>query len=687
MSARPTGLEPPGGIARRLTRLPWSWIALASVLVLMLAGGVLFLQQYERKAHQEAHAWAQRELDLLATLIQTHLERGNYQGASQALQAWGGEQAHVVGLSLLSGNGFMLAEYRRPTASARGLSLETRIPYAYRHAAKLILVTDLGPVQHKTRTLALQLGGAYLLVALFSIGLTRLALLYRREAGAVRASEAQLEEAQALAHLGSWDLDLATGKANWSREEYRLFGYAPDAVEAGVAAFLARVHPDDVERVKTEMQAAMSREDGYYQIEHRVLLPDGTERIVLEQGRVSFDDTRRPLRMVGSTLDVTEVRRAERELEAHRHRLEELVVERTLKVREQAVIIDQIHDAVISTDLDGTITGWNLGAERLYGYSAGEAIGQHVAMLYFDREALEREVLVPLREQGAHEVELTLRRKDGSAIDVLLSLSMRLDDQGRPVGMIGFSLDIGPRIRAQRLLQQRSDELAAANGELEAFAYSVSHDLRAPLRAIDGFSQALLEDYGERMDETGLDYLRRVRAAAQRMAALIDDLLQLSRVSRSQLQPVAVDLSRQAEEILTGLQEQHPERKVEWSVQPGLKAMADPGLLRTVLENLLGNAWKYTARTAAARIEFGGETTPSGTVFHVRDNGAGFDMRYADKLFGAFQRLHHPSEFEGTGIGLATVQRIIHRHGGRIWAHARPGEGATFWFTLGVCRT
>ena len=804
-----------------------SWFILAAVLGLMLIGGILFVQQHGRQMHQEAHASAQRQLDLLAALVQTHLEQGHYQGAAQAIQEWGQKAPQVVRLSLLASNDFSLGDYRRPAASARNLHLETTIPYAYRNTARLSLVVDLDPLRRETATLALQVGGAYLILALLLIKLTRVMLLYRREAAALRArtleldqalsrrdaaeaerdrlisvleattdlvgmadpngnilylnqagrrmtglgdqpvanlriarfhppwaydliahqgipaairagawsgetallgpdgreipvsqvilshrdtagrleylstimrdisdrqrseavlraSEAQLEAAQAIAHLGSWDLDLGTGKANWSREEYRLLGYEPGAVEAGVEAFLARVHPDDRDRVWAEMQAAMSRESGHYRVEHRLVMPEGMERIVLEEGRVTFDAARRPLRMVGTTLDVTELRRAERELEAHRHRLEELVEARTREVRDQAAIIDQIHDAVVSTDLDGTITGWNRGAERLFGYLADEALGREIGMLYFDREVLQRDVVQPLREKGAHEVEVRLRRKDGKPLDVLLSLSMRLDGEGHPVGMLGYSLDIGARKQAQHLLQRRSEELAAANRELEAFAYSVSHDLRAPLRAIDGFSQALLEDYGGRLDETGRDYLRRVRAAAQRMAALIDDLLELSRVSRSQLQPEVVDLSRMAREIMAALQERQPERRVAIVIQPGLKARGDPGLLRTAMENLLGNAWKYTGRTAEARIEVGSESTQTGTVFHVRDNGAGFDMRYAAKLFSAFQRLHHPSEFEGTGVGLATVQRIIHRHGGRIWAQSSPGQGATFLFTLGA---
>ncbi len=238
------------------------------------------------------------------------------------------------------------------------------------------------------------------------------------------------------------------------------------------------------------------------------------------------------------------------------------------------------------------------------------------------------------------------------------------------------------RENLEHRVAERTKALEIANREMEAFSYSVSHDLRAPLRAIDGFSQALAEDYADILDSTASDYLARVRQAAQHMGRLIDDLLRLSRVSRSPLHPEAVDLSAMATDILQRLQQSQPERKVDVRVQPGLTVMADSGLIQIVLSNLLGNAWKYTGRTSDAWIALTAERQAGQTVFTVSDNGAGFDMRHASKLFGAFQRLHHASEFEGTGIGLATVQRIILRHNGRIWAEAEPGKGARFSFVL-----
>ncbi len=235
-------------------------------------------------------------------------------------------------------------------------------------------------------------------------------------------------------------------------------------------------------------------------------------------------------------------------------------------------------------------------------------------------------------------------------------------------------------------LEVANRDLGAANRELEAFSHSVSHDLRAPLRSIDGFSRIVIEDYSDKLDDEGRSYLNRVRAASQRMGLLIDDLLNLSRVTRSSMRRETVDLSVLVDEVVRVLKESEPGRSVEAIVQPGLEASADPRLLRVALENLLGNAWKFTSANDASLIEFGVErdlaSQENQTVYFVRDNGAGFDMAYADKLFGAFQRLHSPEEFEGTGVGLATVKRVMRRHGGDVWATSSVGEGATFFFTL-----
>jgi signal transduction histidine kinase len=230
-------------------------------------------------------------------------------------------------------------------------------------------------------------------------------------------------------------------------------------------------------------------------------------------------------------------------------------------------------------------------------------------------------------------------------------------------------------------------DLEHKNRELESFSYAVSHDLRAPLRRIDSFSRAVLESQGDRLDEAGQRFLSRVREASRHMSQLIDDVLHLSRVTRADLRDQEVDLSSIASLILTRLQESEPERKLDAKVRPGVLVTGDSQLLKIAMENLLENAWKFTAKEPESRIEFGMMQAGGEATYFVRDNGAGFDMTYTDRLFGPFQRLHPQGEFPGNGIGLATVQRIIHRHGGRVWAEGLVGQGATFYFTMGRTRS
>jgi signal transduction histidine kinase len=234
----------------------------------------------------------------------------------------------------------------------------------------------------------------------------------------------------------------------------------------------------------------------------------------------------------------------------------------------------------------------------------------------------------------------------------------------------------------ERRVIERTAQLEASNKELEAFAYSVSHDLRTPLRTIDGYSRALLEDFGGQLPAESIPYLDRIHVTTLHMAQLIDDLLSLSRVTRATVDHAPVDLSAMAESIANDLRREEPERQVRCSIMPGLVVKGDTRLLRIALSNLLSNAWKFTSTTSEAYVEFGAQEQDRKQVFYVRDNGVGFDMSHAANLFGAFQRLHAYNEFPGTGIGLATVKRILHKHGGNVWAESAPGKGATFYFSL-----
>jgi PAS domain S-box-containing protein len=332
---------------------------------------------------------------------------------------------------------------------------------------------------------------------------------------------------------------------------------------------------------------------------------------------------------------------------------------------------------------------------ELAGLSAEEARGDGWLRTVHldDRERVLAEWRRAVTEQQPFRSEHRLQHPNGVTVWVFGQLVAERGSAGEVLGYVGTITNITDRKRAEeqirqlnaeleRRVKERTKQLEAANKELETFGYSVSHDLRAPLRGIEGFSQALLEDYANQLDPRATDYVQRMRAAAQRMEQLINDLLSLSRVTCSEMHWQPVDLSALARTVAAELQKTQPVRRVEFVIADDVVAPGDTGLLRVALENLLGNAWKYTRYRAEARIEFGMSVEDGQSVYFVRDNGAGFDMARAGKLFGAFQRLHGASEFEGTGIGLATVQRIIQRHGGRIWAEAAVEHGATFCFTL-----
>ena len=349
------------------------------------------------------------------------------------------------------------------------------------------------------------------------------------------------------------------------------------------------------------------------------------------------------------------------------------------------LLVESITDyAIFTLDPEGHVTSWNAGAERFKQYRPEEIIGRHFSVFYPPDDVANGKPAQELEQaarEGRMEDEGWRVRKDGTRFWANVVITA-IRENGRLVGFAKVTRDLSERKANEERLRRYAAELETANAELDAFSYSVSHDLRAPLRSIDGFSQILLEDYGTQLDAAGKNALERVRAATQRMGGLIDDLLKLSRVSRSEMRLETVDLSALAAAIARDLG-RAGERKVEIDITPRLVVQGDPRLLRVALENLLGNAWKYTGKRSDARIEFSATDQKGERVFYIRDNGAGFDMRYADKLFGAFQRLHGEAEFEGTGIGLATVQRIIRRHHGRIWAEGKVGEGATFYFTVG----
>lgn len=346
---------------------------------------------------------------------------------------------------------------------------------------------------------------------------------------------------------------------------------------------------------------------------------------------------------------------------------------------------------VISRISDGEILFANPASSDIHGIPTNEFIGMKALDIYENPE--DRSGLIEtIRRQGfADGYEVRIKTVDGKLLWVSTTIKP-IVFEGEDAFFSTF-IDVTDRKQAQEELlklnselekrvRDRTAHLTAVNQELEAFSYSVSHDLRAPLRAVDGFSQALLEDYYDVFDDIGKDFLNRIRTESQRMGQLIDDLIALSRYTRSDMELQQVDLSEMARDQINELKQQNPDRSVHVSIQDNLIVQADYSLMQVVLQNLLNNAWKYSAKTANAKIEFGSRNQGGVCEYYVRDNGAGFDMAYVDKLFGAFQRLHAMDEFEGTGIGLATVQRIIHRHGGTVRAEGEINKGATFYFTV-----
>jgi len=361
-----------------------------------------------------------------------------------------------------------------------------------------------------------------------------------------------------------------------------------------------------------------------------------------------------------------------------------------------AAIVESSDDAIMGKDLNGIITSWNKGAEKIFGYTAGEIVGTSVMRLIpTDRQQEENRVLENIKRGNSVAHFETLRQaKDGRLINVSITVSPIKDVTGEIIGVSKVAHDITDRKTAEEKIRQlnveleqrvaeRTAELEVANKELEAFSYSISHDLRAPLRAVNGFAGIVLEDFGAQLPEEGRSHLERIRAGALRMGALIDDLLAFSRLSRQAVNRQNVNTVKLVQNVLDELRPQREGRQLEIQIGNLPVCHGDPALLKQIWVNLVSNAIKYTRGREPATVEIGCAPENDENVFFVRDNGAGFDMQYANKLFGVFQRLHREDQFEGTGVGLAIVQRIVHRHGGRIWAKAEVNHGATFYFTIG----
>ncbi len=485
--------------------------------------------------------------------------------------------------------------------------------------------------------------------------------------------------AQRGTNEGLWDWDPNTRYLYLSSRLLSLLGLKSDTLRTTGDEWLKLIHPDDRAHYRADVVAHLRGETDHFESEYRVADKDGKFHWVLARGLAHRNQQGRAVRIVGSIGDITARKLAEEQLKAERDFSRGL--------------IDSLPAPFFLFDQRGRLVLWNRFVSELTGLADSQLQNAEAESLVIpEQEPVMGHRIESALVSGETTAEVMLRRSNQDPVPFLL-IGRRVVLEGKP-HIVGVGTDLTERKFAERAIKrlntelerrvaERTSQLSAALNELESFSYSVSHDLRAPLRAIEGYSAILGSDYGDRLDDEAKELLRRVRAAVHRMGQLIDDLLTLSRVSRKELERRPVDLSLLAQGICEELRQQEPAREVRIDIAPHLQVEGDPSLMRTVLENLLGNAWKFTGRVEHPEIHFEATRHEGVDAFVIRDNGAGFDMRYRENLFRPFQRLHSDREFPGTGIGLATVARIVRRHGGEVWAEGKVGNGAALYFSIG----
>jgi PAS domain S-box-containing protein len=494
---------------------------------------------------------------------------------------------------------------------------------------------------------------------------------------ALRESVERFELANQATFNVIWDWDLKTDALYWNERMHTLFGYRPEEIEPGIESWTNRIHPEDLESVRTGIHEAIDSGRDHWSDHYRFRRKDGTYADVDDRGYIARDANGQPTRMIGAMQDITDRRLAQDAL------------------RDSQVLLDE-------TERMGKVGGWEFDMDTqrqtwtkavydihevdlTYEPTVGSGISFYTRA---SQPVINHAVQRVLEAGEPFDVELEIITAKGNLRSV--HAIGRADPARRKV--LGFFQDITERKRAEeevrtvnaeldQRVKDRTAQLAAANRELEAFSYSVSHDLRAPLRAIDGFGRILSEDYEHRLDAEGQRLIGIISSETRRMGRLIDDLLTFSRMGRQEMAPSRVDMTALARSVFEEQEAQAPGRTLKLELKPLPSTRGDPAMMRIALGNLLSNAIKFTRRRDLAVIEIGTRQEDGQTVYYVKDNGVGFDMTYAHKLFGVFQRLHSPEEFEGTGVGLAMAQRIIHRHGGRIWAEGKVDEGAVFSFS------
>jgi len=538
----------------------------------------------------------------------------------------------------------------------------------------------------------------------------------KRAEEALQVTKETLEEGQRIAHLGNWEWDAVNDKITGSEEFYRLFDAAPEGI-ARFSQFVERLHPDDKQRVERDVAAAL-RQDRLYDTDYRVKLSDNSWRDINAKGRAYTDADGKPVRMAGTCLDITERKRAE----------ESISIKKRIGDIFLVISDDEMFHEVLKVILETTQS-----PHGVFGYldeTGGLVVPTMTHQIWDKCQVPEKSIRFPRETWGDSSWPRALREKrtvhsnrpsantPEGHVAIQRHISLPILFQGEPIGLFQVAnkvsdyseTDIGtlvmiadyvaPVLSARMKRKKAEDEikqlnvelesrvvertvqLETTNKELEAFSYSVSHDLRAPLRSIDGFSRIIVEEYANKLDEEGKRLLNVVRSNTQKMGELITDLLNLSRVTRDEMKAVHVNMSTLANSIYHEVASPDVLKRCSFSIEPLPDAYCDPSLMRQVWRNLISNAIKFTSRQDEQKIEIKGRTEDGTNIYSIKDSGVGFDPRYSHRLFGAFQRLHKAEEFEGTGVGLAVVQRIVHRHGGRVWAEGAIGGGATFHFSL-----
>jgi PAS domain S-box-containing protein len=474
-----------------------------------------------------------------------------------------------------------------------------------------------------------------------------------------------------------WDLE---DQITWYGNIDGVMGYPSGEFPRTMAGWAARLHPEDAGKVMVAVDRQLAG-DVPYDVVYRIKNRNDEWRCWSARGKALRDAAGKPYRWIGSITDITDRRRGEEEL--------------TQSERKYRTLHETMMDGFVRVGIDGSITECNEVYRAMLGYSESELKRLTYVDLTPERwHAFEAKVVEQIVARGHSDVyEKEYRRKDGTVFPVELRTVLTRDENGNPSGMWAVTRDITERKRAEEEVHRlnaeldqrvtdRTAQLEAANHELEAFSYSVSHDLRAPLRAIDGYGRILAEDYEDRLDPEGRRLLGVMSSETRRMGQLIDDLLAFSRLGRQQMEPSVIDMTALAGAVFEDQAARAPERELQLDLAQLLPAHGDRAMIRVLLDNLLSNAIKFTTPRRPAAIDIGSRQEDGQTVYWVKDNGVGFDMAYAHKLFGVFQRLHSSEDFEGTGVGLALAQRIVHRHGGRVWATGRVNEGAAFYFSL-----